>query len=207
MSPQLAEAPKLPKMELIPPRGAEVEGVFRRPGSPHDGRIIYTETVLDVEATKASATPKLDSQGNEIWKKHSTTGEPLYPILVKTTKYKDIRYILQPQEVGRNVKKVYHFEPTAAELKLIAQKEAERNFLEDFVSAAAASGMSAAELVAKLKADTLGEGEDPDAVELDVTEEIVAEAMANLGGDVIERPDDEETVAVTEKQKRSKKKK
>lgn len=205
MSPKLAQAPKLPKMELIPPQGAEVDGVFRQTGSPHDGRIIYTETVLDVAATKASARPKLDANGNEIWKKHPTTGEAQYPILVKDTKWKDVRYILNGQEIGRNVKRIYNFEPTAEELRELARKQAERDFMREFVSAAVDAGMSPAEVVAKIKADTLSPGEDPDAVELDVTEEAVAEVMADLGGDVMEREDDDEVVAVEPKRGRKKK--
>ena len=66
MSPQIAAAPRLPKMELIPPAGADVDGVFKEAGSPLDGRIIYTETVVDVDATKASAKIKLDAQGNRL---------------------------------------------------------------------------------------------------------------------------------------------
>lgn len=201
MPAQLSSPPKLPKMELIPPREAEVEGVFRSPGSAHHGRIIYTQRVLDVEATKASAKIKLDAQGNEVWKKHPTTGEAQYPMLVKETKYKDVRYVLHGQEIGRNVKKIYNFEPTAEELAALERREAERTWQETFFAEAAASGMSPAELIARIKRDTLSEGEHEDAVELDLTEEVVAERMKAAQADaeeLISRPADEETVSVDE---------
>lgn len=200
------QEPKLPKMELIPPRNAEVEGVFRQPG-PFNGRIIYTETVIDVEATKASARIKKDAQGNEIWKKHPT-GEPAYPILVKDTKYKSVRYILGANNIGRHVKRIYNFEPTPAELAELARRDAERDFLREFVTEAVSQGLTPAQVVAKVKADTLGAGESPDAVDLDLTEEIVAQAAAELDADVMTRPEDEEGVgAITEAEKPKRRKK
>jgi len=191
-------------MELIPPREAEVEGVFRQPGSSHDGRIIYTETVVDVEATKASAKVKIGPDGQEVWKKAPGTGEPLYPILVKETKFKTIRYILNGQEVGRNVKKVYNFEMTDEERETLKRKEAERDFLTDFVQAAVAEGMTAGELLQQIKRQTL-DGEAEDSVELDLTETVIAEKMAaEVSTDMIERPADEADLGPPKKGRKKK---
>lgn len=193
------DTPTLPALELIPPREADVEGVFKMPGSSFHNRIIYTETEVDLEATKASARIKTDKNGNEIWKRNAATGEPLYPILVKEVTYRRRRYVLNADNRNRHVKKIYNFEPTAAELATIAQKEAEQTFFRDFVAEAAKAGLSAAQLVARLKADIVGPGENPDAVELDVTEEVIAAEMAKLDGDMINRPDgDEEAIGPDE---------
>ena len=201
MSPQLAESvTKLPKMELVPPRGADVEGIFRQSGSPHNGRIIYTVVEVDPVATKATKAIKLDAAGNEVWKRHPTTGEPLYPMLKKTVTYRTRRFVLYGQEVGRHVKMVEHFEPTAEELAALAQKDAERDFFAEFVREAAKSGLSAAQIVQKIKADTLADGESAEAVELDVTEDAIADVLADMGsGEMLERTDDEDSfVSVSE---------
>lgn len=182
---------KLPKVELIPPREADVEGVFRQDGHVFNGRIIYTERVVDRDATKATKRVKTDPQGNEIWKK-SPGGEPLYPIYDMKVQYKTDRYILNEQG-GRNVKKVRNFEPTPEELRELARKDAEANFFREFVAAAVSEGLSAAELVQRMKSDIVGPGGDPDAVDIDVTERAIAEVAAELGGDTIERTDDEDS--------------
>jgi len=191
------DAPTLPAMELIPPREADVEGVFKQPGSAHHNRIIYTETELDLEATKASAKVKLDANGNEVWKKNPNTGEAIYPILVKTPVYRQRRYVLWGDDRNRHVKKVYHFEMTAQELAEVKQKEAEATFFRDFVAEAAKAGLTAAQVIAKIKADILGPGEQD--VELSVTEEVVAAEMAKLDSDMIERPEaEDENVGIGE---------
>lgn len=195
-------------MELIPPQGADVEGVFQGAGI-HNGRIIYTEVVPDIDAIKASSRVKrenlgVDDEGEtiwgaEIWKKHTGSGEKMYPMLVKDgTLTKKIRYVLNPQEVGRNVKKVYNFEPTPEEIEALAVKDAERNFFEEFVQAAVAEGMTAAEVVQRIKRDTLGEGEDMEAVDIGVTTEAIEEIVADrVSADMITRDDEDDTVSVT----------
>ena len=188
--------PKLPKMELIPPKEAEVEGVYQEEG-PFKGRIIYTERVLDVEATKASAKVRKDADGNEVWKKHPTTGEAIYPILDKEVKTRDIRYILVPNNRARTVKKITNFEITAEERAELERREAEKTFLQDFIAAALDEGLSPADVVARIKADTLGDDESLDQVEIDVTEAVVEEAAAEMGVDMIER-NDEDVVSVEE---------
>ena len=190
-------APKLPAMELIPPRDAEVEGVFRQHGSVHNNRIIYFETTLDVAATKATARIKTDKAGNEVWKRNQATGEPIYPILVKTPVMQTRRFVLWPDNRNRHVKKVYHFEPTAEELQAIAQKEAEQTFFRDFVAESAKAGLTAAEVVARIKASILEPDERADQVELSVTEDVVAEMMAESDGlmDRPEQPDEDEGVS------------
>jgi len=173
----------LPPVPLRPPRGAEVEGVFRDASSVHDQKIIYTETVLDVPGTKASARPKLDEKGNEVWKR-SVSGEPLYQILVKDVKYKTIRYVLQEMN-GRHVKRVYHFEMTPEERAEIERREAEANFFKEFVRESSAAGISAAELVQVIKRQILGD-EPEDSVEIDVTEEAIAAMQQEILGEDLE---------------------
>jgi len=204
MSPQLSPSvPKLPKMELIAPRGAKVEGVHQTDdlSDPHRGKIIYTERVIDVVATKASATVRKDADGKEVWKKHQSTGEAQYPILDKVVQWKDVRYVLFGQDVGRHVKRVYKFEATAEELAELEVREREKTFLADFVRAAAEEGLTAAEVVRKIKEDTLGLGEALEQVEIDVTEEVVAEAIAEAAPvTMIERTDEDDTVGVADAQ-------
>lgn len=202
---KMLEARTLPKMELIPPRNAEVDGIFRQPGSPHNGRIIYTEKTVDVEATKNSAydengnlrIKKDPVTGKERWKR-APNGEPLYPMIHKEVKFKTQRFILQGNEVSRSVKKVYNFEPTQAELDELERREKEQHFLRDFVASAVEAGLTPGEVIQQIKLDTLGPDEDPDAVDLDVTEEVVAEAMAEFDElEMLERDDDaEDEVAV-----------
>jgi hypothetical protein len=191
------EGPQLPKMELIPPRAAKVEGVFRQPGSVHDQKIIYTEVMADIEATKAAATTKLDHEGKEVWKKHPTTGVAMYPIRVAELQFRPRRYVLLGNNRFRQVKRVYNFEPTQAELDLLAQQDAERDFFEGFVKEAVKAGMTPAQLVARLTADLKG---DDAEIEIDVTEEMVAAKMDELGVgadmEVMTRPDDDDTVSV-----------
>lgn len=180
---------KLPKMELIPPDDAEVEGVFRQPTSHLNGRIIYTAVEVDIPATKASKKVRLDEHGNELWKRHPTTGEKVYPLFRGETKYKKVRYVLNEQPVSRSVKKIYNFEPTPEELAELERRDAERDWQREFFRQAADSGLTPADVIAKIKADTFGD-ED---VELDVTEEVVAEMMAESDdSDMIERPDEED---------------
>lgn len=194
-------APKLPSMELIPPRDAQLEGVFRQAGSVHNNRIIYFETTLDIAATKASARVKTDKNGNEVWKRNPSSGEPMYPILVKTPVMQTRRFVLWPDNRNRHVKKVYHFEPTAEELKAIAQKEAEQAFFRDFVEEAARNGLTAAQVIAAIKADIKGPEEADDQVELSVTEEAVGEIMAGLDGGLMERSEQaDEQVGVSDEQ-------
>lgn len=191
----MKETNTLPALTLVPPKSADVEGVFRQKGSPFDNRVIYTEVVPDIPATKAAKTIKRDPiTGEEMWKKNGQ-GEPLYPIHVVKLHWKTIRYVLK-EVAGRHVKRVQNFEMSEAEKAHEAAKDAERNFLRDFVREAAKANLSPGELVARLKADIVG---DEPGVEIDVTEEVIAREMAAAGedipdDDVIDRPDDEEGV-------------
>lgn len=191
----MKEATTLPPVALKPPRGSNVVGVFRTDAPAHkvhDERIIYEERMLDVEATKATKRIRLDGEGKEIWKK-GPNGEALYPFFELDLQYKVRRYVLLGLDSSRHVKRVYNFEPTAEELADIAAREAEKTFLRDFVKEAAAAGLTAGQLVARLKADIMGTDADPSAVSLGVTEEIVEREMALLEeeADAIERPADE----------------
>lgn len=188
---------KLPPMQLIPPREAEAEGVVREEG-PFKNRIIYTETVLDIEATKESAQVKLDAQGNEVWKKHPTTGEAQYPILKKTPVFKTIRYILVPNEHARTVKKIQNFEMTAEEKRELERREKESNFLADFIREAVKAGFTPAEVVRRMRGDLTDDGEDPDAVDIGVTEEeaeALASAVSSDAEGMLDR-DDDDAVAI-----------
>jgi hypothetical protein len=187
------DAPTLPALELKPPRKAEVEGVFKMPGSAHHNRIIYSEVVVDAEATMKSARVKTDKQGNEIWKRNPTTGEAIYPFIVKDVVMVRKRFVLLPDNRNRHVKKVYHFEPTAEEITELAQREAETTFFRDFVKEAAKAGLTAAQVISRIKADIVGPGEDVDQVEPSITEDVVAAEMAKLEeeeGGVVERAED-----------------
>lgn len=184
----LAPVGKLPRMELIPPADADVEGVFRGDG-PLKNRIIYTRRTIDVQATKASAKVKTDAAGNEVWKKHPVTGEPQYPMLVKETKWRTERFVLVANETARTVKKVRNFEPTAKELEDLARREAEANFLKDFVSEAVAQGLTPAQVVGEVRRSVMAPGEDPEAVEVlhdgeEITEEVVAKLAAEAEEDL-----------------------
>ena len=118
------DSPSLPGLELKPPREAVVEGVFRQQGSVHDGRIIYTERMLDTVATKATKRIKKDAEGKELWKR-AANGEPLYPMYEMDLVYRDRRYVLFADNRNRHVKRVYQFEATAEELATAAQQDAE----------------------------------------------------------------------------------
>lgn len=177
------DAPQLPALELKPPREAEVEGVFKMPGSVHHNRIIYSEVVLDAEATRKTAKVKTDKQGNEVWKRNPVSGEPIYPIITKQEVFVRRRYVLFADNRNRHVKRVYHFEPTLEELAEIKQREAETTFFRDFVAEAAKAGLTAAQVIARIKADILGPGEHADQVETTLTEEVVAAEMAKLAED------------------------
>lgn len=202
----------LPDMKLVPPREAEVEDVIRDKDSPWEGRIIYTETVLDVEATKASAVIKTEKRMNsagelvevEVWKK-SPDGTPQYPMLRKTPKFKQIRYILVPNNLARTVKKVTQFEMTAEEKREVERRAREANFFEEFVREAVAQGMTARDVISMIAGQAAEDGEHPAAIDLGVTEddieemakveEIAAEAAMPASG-MMERSDDDDTVAV-----------
>ena len=176
MSPVLSAAPvnPLPKMELIPPVNADVEGVFRAEGR-FKGRIIYTSQVIDAAATKKSARIKTDKDGNDIWKRHPSTGEPQYPKMVKDIIMRTKRYILVGNDVARTVKMVENFEPTAQELEDIKTREAEADFMKMFVTEAVANGLTAAQVVQRIKADALEPGEDAELQHKgeEITEEVV----------------------------------
>lgn len=197
----LFEAPKLPKMDLVPPQDAEVEGVFRPgKGHPFHNRIIYTQRVIDRAATLKTKRIKRDAQGNELWKKHATTGEPIYPIMEMDVVYKTDRYILNAQERARNVKKVRNFEMTAEERAHLERKDAEANFFREFVQAAVAEGLTAAEVLRRMKQD-IAPGAPEDALDIGVTERAVQEVAAQIAPDVLKRPEEEDAVAVPPKKR------
>jgi len=199
------DRPTLPPLGLKPPRKSKVEGVFREPGSAHNDKIIYTEHVLDVAASKAAKRVKIDPvTGQEVWKKN-TAGEPIYPILVRNEQFTTRRFVLL-ETPGRHVRKVYNFESTPEELEAVARQEREQDFFRGFVAEAVKAGLTPAQLIARIKADLAEPGEEPDQVESSITEEAVAKVMDEIEEEMTSMPDlereDTAPVATAEKPKR-----
>lgn len=135
--------------DLIPPPGAKPVGVFDD-GSP-GGKIIYELKVLDVPAMKAGKVQKVDYDGAPVFKKHATTGEAMYPIMVLPQPIFRVKRFILVADQTLKVKMVEHFAETPAD---IAEREDRRKvsaFSEDLAREAISRGYSnASEMLAAL---------------------------------------------------------
>lgn len=88
---------------IIPPQGAVAAGV-----TP-DGRQLYTMT-----RKRSRSVPKLDANNQEVWRKHQTTGEPMYK-LNRAQPYDEIKLFTIESEGNGNNRMVDFAWPTEAE--------------------------------------------------------------------------------------------
>jgi len=182
--------PKIPpiKSELIPPRGAQHVGIHE------DGRIIYEMKVFDVDSTKAAKTVKLDAKGEEVWAKHPTTGENLYPVLVTTPYFKTIRFVLFNDGNG-NVRLQQGFETSAEDRAELAQIKARQAFAADLSEEAVRRGLTARELVGKILGEVADDDEHVEAS--DELEELVTEVESMIDDPLAGGADEKRVTEVT----------
>jgi hypothetical protein len=128
------------KSDLIPPAGSTTYG------TTPDGRIIYQRTMQ-----RGRAVPKLDAEGNRVWRKHPLTGEPLLPVNQGEV-YEATDLFTLLDQLNGNVEMVPYHVPTAEELaaetrvkKVVAMKDQLAEALVD-------AGVDPANLLADLKA-------------------------------------------------------
>ena len=83
------------KPDLVPPRGAVPSGVHT------DGRTIFKLERYSLSKSLATKRQKLDEKGKPEFKKHPTTGEKVYPIMVRDAVTEEIEFVLQRSPRGK----------------------------------------------------------------------------------------------------------
>jgi len=139
--------------ELIPPRESHPIGVHT------DGRTIYEMEKFDIEATTANKKQVLDPDGKPQWRKHPTTGEKLYPVMVSTPVYRTVKFVLDRSPRG-HVRMDEHFEGTAESRTRDAKKKKATDFSDRLAELAAESGVNAEDVLAKVIEEAKGKPEE-----------------------------------------------
>lgn len=147
------QTPKRLKPDLIPPRGAKAVGVYDD-GSP-TGAIVYEMDVLDVQEMKRQKYQKRDPvTGELIFKKHPTTGENQYPVLVLPKPImRRKRFILRSYRTGQ-VRMVENFAETPEDIAEREERQRVEAFSHDLAVEAVRRGFpNAAEMMSTLFGD------------------------------------------------------
>jgi hypothetical protein len=122
----------------IPPQGSKIVGQHE------DGRPIYE---LREKTQIGKRIKKVN--GEEVWKKHQTTGEPMYPVYERIMGEKVRVFVLEPQHNG-NVLINENFQQNAED----KAREEERNriaaFQSELAAAAIKRGLSAEDVLEQL---------------------------------------------------------
>ena len=127
--------------KLIPPRGA------KQVGMTDDDRPIYElENWYDPHLSSKNKVPVLDADGEEVWRKHPTTGDKLTQVMRIKPVYRTRRFVLEGTRNG-HVLIVEGFEATAATKKTNAKVAARQRFNDELAEIATEQGMSAGEFV------------------------------------------------------------
>ena len=72
------------KPAIIAPDGSTVCG------RDAEGRTVYTRTLREWQRV-----PKVDENGERVWREHSETGEPMYPLMALQAVVREQRFVLE----------------------------------------------------------------------------------------------------------------
>ena len=142
------------RSDLIPPEGSVAAG------TTPDGRQLYRRVKKVVVKG-----PKLDKDGNRVWKKNPLNAEPLLPVnTVEEIRDEDELFILVDQLNG-NVEKVPYRHPTPEELAYERRKLMVASAKDELAEAIVDAGLTPKEAIARL----LGEVKTPPVVQTTTT--------------------------------------
>ena len=146
----------IPKLRpaLIPPREARPVGVH------DDGRTIYEMEKFDLEATVANKRQAIDPETSEpMYRKHPTTGEKLYPVMVTESVFSTVRFVLERSPRG-HVRMDQNFEGTPEEKAADTKKQKASDFSEKLAQLAAERGVDPEAVIEKVMEEAEGEPQE-----------------------------------------------